>query len=778
MNITEFHEFEVDKAIVGDLIYSQNGTIATAIRELVMNAIDAKSLTCEIRLGPTGFEIIDQGEGFGSRENIEKFFKRFGEPHTNGDAVFGRFRIGRGQIMAFGSITWHSDEFKMKTDVSKNGHGFTLIEDKVDTHRGCKVYGNFYSSINDWELRIAKEEICKLVKYTEQDVTYNGLQISYNHSTQWDYEDEDVKIIWNPSREDGIMLYSLGIFVKDINRHHYGINADIVTKKALKLNMARNEVSENDPLWKKISGLLQEQALKEGRSKIKGNQIDENTRRSLIRQVLQNNIEFDEAQRMPLIRDCRGHTVMICNLWTNKRPLTISPTAGDRVAGRLASRKMATVLHYDELRIWGVDGLEELVELMAEKSEISRYRGLMDDIKGIRIEAFNKLAMGVNEELNLIKFADLKPREASARAALQYASDIMSKRINYHVDDEITKRRISIGESDVADGWTDALSFIAIGRHMLPLLDKGYYGAVQLATLMLHEYCHNENDMGSHEHDFIFYERYHDISSAYKNEVLGHTALSLYMRYQSELMKRSESLPSEAYNQLKYPVINDTLHYVGQVKSNKLSALAVLLLDASKANYSISKTKFEAKIHYQKSNNIYIQIDKALKKEIQNNGFELPDEQGIEAISKDWKTANKIIRRETIQIAEEWARQYGHDVSLMKRIFFKGVNFSELLSIICQDKDSGLYAFEGTELYPTRILGSATYEHRFRSPSFFGCQGKKWINKEMAEDKAKRTEYALTGIKDIVNGIIDENEKREFIDTFLSQNLAIQLKSN
>ncbi|MFK5951004.1 MAG: hypothetical protein QM500_19805 [Methylococcales bacterium] len=772
----EFHEFEVDKAIVGDLIYSQNGTIATAIRELVMNAIDAMSLTCEIRLGATGFEIIDQGQGFGSRENIEKFFKRFGEPHTEGDAIFGRFRIGRGQIMAFGSITWHSDEFKMKTDVSNSGHGFTLIEDKDDIHRGCKVYGNFYSPINDWDLRTAKEEICKLVKYAEQDVSYNGIPISYNHSTQWDYEDEDVKIIWNPNREDGIMLYSLGVFVKDINRHHYGINADIVTKKALKLNMARNEVSENDPLWKKISVLLQEQAIKEGRSKIKGKQIDENTRRSLIRQVLQGNIEFDEARRMPLIRDCRGHTVMTCNLWTNKRPLTISPSAGDRVADRLASRKMATVLHYDELRIWGADSLEELIELMAEKATTSQYRSLIFEIKGIRIEPFDKLAMGVSDKLNLVKQANLKPREASARTALQYASGIMSNRINYHVEDKIAKRQISIGESDVADGWTDALSFIAIGRHMLPLLDKGYYGAVQLATLMLHEYCHNENDMGSHEHDFIFYERYHDISSAYKNEVLGHTALSLYTQYQRELMKRSESLPDEAYNQFKYPVINDLQHYIGQVKGNKLSTLAVLLLDSSKANYSITKTKFEAKINYHKSNDIYKQVDKALKKAIKNDGVELPDEQAIEAISKNWEAANKIIHRETIKTAEEWADQYGHDASLMKKLFFRGVGFSDLLSIICQDKNSGLYAFEGAELYPTRILGSATYEHRFRSPSFWGCEGRQWVNKDMAEDKTKRTEYALTGIKDIVKGIIDEDEKREFIETFLSPNLAIQLK--
>ena len=38
-----FHEFEVDKSIITDLIHAQNGTVSTALRELVMNAIDAGS---------------------------------------------------------------------------------------------------------------------------------------------------------------------------------------------------------------------------------------------------------------------------------------------------------------------------------------------------------------------------------------------------------------------------------------------------------------------------------------------------------------------------------------------------------------------------------------------------------------------------------------------------------------------------------------------------------------------------------------------------------------
>ena len=46
--MSNYHEFEVDKNIIKDLIHSQNGTIATAIRELVMNGIDAGSESLNI----------------------------------------------------------------------------------------------------------------------------------------------------------------------------------------------------------------------------------------------------------------------------------------------------------------------------------------------------------------------------------------------------------------------------------------------------------------------------------------------------------------------------------------------------------------------------------------------------------------------------------------------------------------------------------------------------------------------------------------------------------
>jgi len=72
----EFHSFEVDTNIVHDLIHRQNGTISTALRELVMNALDAKSEKVEILLWSEGFEVKDNGDGFESEASIMRNFKR------------------------------------------------------------------------------------------------------------------------------------------------------------------------------------------------------------------------------------------------------------------------------------------------------------------------------------------------------------------------------------------------------------------------------------------------------------------------------------------------------------------------------------------------------------------------------------------------------------------------------------------------------------------------------------------------------------------------------
>lgn len=776
----EFLEFDVNKAIVGDLIHSQNGTLATAIRELVMNSIDALSQSCHILLGPKSFGVADSGKGFVGRDSVEFFFKNFGHPHKEGDAIFGRFRIGRGQIMSFGKIIWHSNEFKMITDVRNKGNGFQLIEDFDDKFAGCKVTGDLHEEINSWDLSGIKTEIENLVRYADQEVTYNGMTISQRgNTTSWDYEDEDIMIKWDPDRQDGINLYSLGIYVKEVSQHYYGINADIVTKKALKLNMARNEISDQDMLWKKISKLLKERSIEVGKKKARSKNLDEVTRRSLIRQYLSGDLSLKDAQGISLLRDCRGHSILLNRMWSSTNPVTVSPCQNNRIAERLAASKTAMVLHYDELRIWNVDSIDEIIQKLRNSACNENYGYLVRKLDSVSVVDFNLLASGISDTMTTLKLSDLNPRESAARNALDYASGVMSGRLSYHTDLVTKKRKIVPGDSDVAHAWTDAVSYIAINKNLLKLLDNGYYGAVQLSMLMLHEYCHEESDLDSHEHNFNFYEKYHDLSFLMQNEVVGHTATSLFNRYISELGKKIEVLPKEVIKNFKWPAVNDTSTYIGIINGKKLSKLAICMLDGTGGKYKSSKTKLSLTLSRENEYDIGRSVNKAIIKAIQADGFETPDYDSISLINNDYKKRNVEYKRQLLIPAIKWAEKNNHDIEVVTELINASLmNILKILRLICLDSNSELISFETSELYRTRIVGSKNHTFNFKSRSENGWSRIPETKAEiLAEDENSRWEYALKGIKDIVNGITDQKEKDKFIKQYLTQSLSIQIDS-
>ena len=293
--IKEFHNFEVDTNIVSDLIHRQNGTISTALRELVMNAFDANSEKVEILLWAEGFDVKDYGDGFESEESIMRNFKRFGTPHSEGDATYGRFRIGRGQVMAFAKTSWHSKTYQMTTDIRSGDAGFTFTRDEP-YYDGCRVLGEYYTPLDSYELQSTIHDLTKLVKYSPRPVFINQVQVNAQDGVKWDYEDEKLKITFNPKGQYGINLYSLGILVKELQMHRYGTAADIVTKHALQLNMARNEINENDPLWQHVHNVLRAELRQRQLSKQK---ITEAERHSLIDQFKYGEISFSDISQIP-----------------------------------------------------------------------------------------------------------------------------------------------------------------------------------------------------------------------------------------------------------------------------------------------------------------------------------------------------------------------------------------------------------------------------------------------------------------------------------------------
>ena len=103
----------------------QAGSLSKALSELVMNSIDAGATRINLTIDKDRFSLDDDGHGFTSLDQLENFFEVFGTPHEKGDAYYGRFRIGRGQIMSYARTVWRSGPFEMRVDIEANEEDLT-----------------------------------------------------------------------------------------------------------------------------------------------------------------------------------------------------------------------------------------------------------------------------------------------------------------------------------------------------------------------------------------------------------------------------------------------------------------------------------------------------------------------------------------------------------------------------------------------------------------------------------------------------------------------------
>lgn len=244
--------FELDPQIIHHIIYSQAGSIGKAIIELLMNSVDARATAVRLSMTKEGFECSDDGNGFANREDVIRYFGRFGTPHEEGDATYGRFRLGRGQIMAHASTIWRSNEWQMTVDTRAMGYSYDL-EQPEHALPGCSISGRWYEPLTDSELMSAVQEIRDLVRYTPVSVELNGRVITRDPRTErWDAEDE---FAWYRAKEDGaVSIYNQGVLVRHDPGHMWGAGGLIVSKKAIALNVSRTEILRKTcPVWKAIA---------------------------------------------------------------------------------------------------------------------------------------------------------------------------------------------------------------------------------------------------------------------------------------------------------------------------------------------------------------------------------------------------------------------------------------------------------------------------------------------------------------------------------------------
>jgi hypothetical protein len=511
---SERRKFKMHPQLLFDVIRRQAGTAGKAILEGMMNSADAKATECRITLTSDSLTIVDNGSGFKSRADIEDFFETFGTPHSESEnKTYGTFRMGRGQLFAFGENVWESGTFRMKVDIKKDGLDYdltTLPEPKP----GCSIKIRLYDRLLPSGINDVEKEIRKLGKYIEMSGTkcyLNGEKFTSNPEEEkqdkWDLVTDEAFIKLR-STSSALSVFNMGAFVKDYGGWQFGTGGEIVSRKQLQVNFARNDIMLSScKVWKKIRPVIDHRATEENKKK---KVLTDHERQRLADQIVSGDLSAEDACDLPVLTDVNGRhwSLKKMNFYQYNWKITVAP-AGDRRGDMLHQQKVAFVFSQETLDRFGVKSLKGLVAIIGE----------MDDYlqKDLKVVPFADLTKGMSASHFIV---EEKKYTLTERVWMRLCSHVGS-RIDYMVNGgnyyDNHGRKVVVGISDSADAWTDGKGFVAVNRKYLSLLAMDFPGVVSLCLLLLHEYEHKDADLTEHNHSMEFYQSYHDDSTKIDN---------------------------------------------------------------------------------------------------------------------------------------------------------------------------------------------------------------------------------------------------------------------
>jgi hypothetical protein len=565
--IEERRAFGLHPKILLTIMREQAGSLSKALAELVMNSVDAGATRIDLTIGEESFVLADDGCGFTTRDQLESFFDIFGTPHEDGDAYYGRFRIGRGQIMSYAKTTWRSGPFEMRVDVAGNAcHlGYDLLT-HAETFPGCQVAGKFYESnrvygsyydteLPEWGIH---DDFLRLVRYVPIPVFVNGRQANKLPTEEsWDHEDENA---WYRFVKDGhttLGVYNRGVLVQYLDASRFGTGGIVVSKQPFITNMARNAVVEHRcPVWNAVKALMLERfELRLTKAK----KLDHDEAATLMNTLLfgEEWISYQTQQqirKIHFIPNIFGE-LKTPNDFLASRFYTLHDGKHTMIAERVQRQGRAAVVIRSMFARTRLD-TEEPANYFRAVRKLREQLGMGLDAQWIE---FADLVKELNDTSKIVEDSDLKEEEQIVLGALRYLND---RSFGYQFAGGHDKRRkIVAGESDTLQAWTDGTSFIAIDRKQILAIRNS--GAAKLILLIAHEYGHDVPSTDEHAHDFAFYHRFHEsvLSCA-----TGDMADLLFRRYVSGICKAG-IVPSSATGQHVRHIGECVLRLKSRIKS-------------------------------------------------------------------------------------------------------------------------------------------------------------------------------------------------------------------
>jgi len=506
----ETRNFRMHPKLLMDVIKRQAGTLSKAILEGVMNAEDARAKKVSISLTEDSLVIEDDGEGFKSRDTIVKFFEVFGQPHDASEGKkFGTFRMGRGQLFAFGSNEWQTGTYRMHVDINEKGLDYDLETDAKKVP-GCRIEIKLYEPIGLSGVADVRRDLelwCKWVYPCR--VYFNGDMIS-NNPELGKWTDRTPEAFVNLKEKGSLVVYNLGVYVCEFPAHKFGTGGEVVSKQQLRVNFARNDIQSDCPVWRKVKPFIDQRASERVKDK---KSLNDDERQRLADKLRRGEMEGDEASRqLRLFTAVTGRHFAADDLIDahGYKAFSVAPK-GDRTGELVMNRGLAFVFATQTLERFECTGVPELLEWVA-KTFARDYETQWACKKPYK--PFEELRKGLSDDYTILDENELTPKELLWLRLLEAKADLLCTegRGCYSSWRGASARKLMIGLTDAAHGWTDASTYVAINRKWLLKREPDVAGITDVGMLLIHEACHHTPDLEEHDHDQEFFEEYHDMT--------------------------------------------------------------------------------------------------------------------------------------------------------------------------------------------------------------------------------------------------------------------------
>jgi len=537
----ETASFRVSNDILYSLIYQQAGSSVKALMELVMNELDAKASEIKITISDDFKSLTVEGDGVGftSREEIDKLFSCFGFDHDTEeekarDRDYGRYGLGRGQIFAFASTEWHTNQFRMLVDLKnktkKDDLPFEIFEHEESLHKGCKIFINLYEEMSIYERNTLARDLKTKLKYVKAPLLLNGERLNKEvNEESWSVKTDTLAFkAASPSISSGLDIYNKGVFVTNISHRTFGISGTVTsTSKAFDVNMARNDVQQATcPLWKELKLIVK--PFVERKQKVS---LTDGDCIYIMRNFISGSYDMETLTKR-IITVANGSKISLKRMMSHANGIVTAPDQVPSMVGEKIHReKMATVISPRFIEDLGYDNINEfgkaLIDCIGKRGEPNFNWALHYEISKMKIVSFEDIQKSINSTVSIINDADISKLMKIKLHALNklncYAAAISNQSV----------RKLKLGRSETACAWTDSVSYIALDEDLVRgAFSGGHNSLIYVLNTLIHEYCHEESSSVDHGHDDNFNLRLRRImeSKNYTPFTIITNVLEIYFR--------------------------------------------------------------------------------------------------------------------------------------------------------------------------------------------------------------------------------------------------------